>query len=203
MARIGFDLDGVIYRFTKQYNLWMNLTAGMNLDLELEADSWNWFENWQTTEQFLACMDAAVDAKHLFWQGDLCESTIPDNLRALRAAGHTIHIVTNRYSGKILSSEEATRHFLHEKEIIYDTLTFSADKTVVSTDYFIEDNINNYLALDHHGVLSYIVNRPYNEAFSAKRRISTVDEFTKIILEGDCDLDRTDNLSAKHLGLGV
>lgn len=181
--RIGFDVDGVIYRMTKAYHLWLNQSRGMSLDPELEAHTWDWYEDWETLEEFLTNLHAGVDAGVLFWKGELYEPTIPQNLRELRAAGHTIHVVTARFSGLVRSSEEATRHFFEKKDLIYDTLTLTKDKASVKTDLFIEDNYKNYLALEQAGVVSYLVNRPYNVGFPANRRVDTVDEFTGLILE--------------------
>jgi FMN phosphatase YigB (HAD superfamily) len=180
--RIGFDADNVIYKFTKSYHLWMNYSKGMSLDPEVEAQTWDWFEDWQTVDEFLKCMDEAVDAKHLFWTGDIYEPGIAQNLHDLRAAGHTIHVVTHRFSGKTACVQEATRHWFESKGLIYDTLDFSGDKTSVKTDVFIEDNLKNYDALDAVGVKSYLINRPYNLQNDYRRRVNTVNEFTNMIL---------------------
>jgi FMN phosphatase YigB (HAD superfamily) len=180
--KVGFDADGVIYRFTKAYHLWMNQSKGMSLDPEVEAQTWDWFEDWETVPEFLESMDKATDAGFLFWQGDLCEETIPQNLHDLREAGHTIHVVTHRFSGKVSCVQEATRSWFAKKGLIYDTLDFSGDKTSVKTDLFIEDNLKNYDALDAAGVKSYLVNRPYNLQNDYRRRVNSVNEFTNLIL---------------------
>jgi FMN phosphatase YigB (HAD superfamily) len=181
--KVGFDLDGVWYRFTKQIHLWMNQSAGMSLDLEAEAHSWTWFEDWQTRAQFLQVMHDAVDAKHLFWQGEMYEPQIPQNLRDLRNAGHTIHIVTHRFSGNKECPKQATKYWIGNNDLIFDTLTFSADKASVETDFFIEDNLDNYDALDAAGVQVYLINRLYNLRNDTRRRVNSVDQFTKIVLE--------------------
>jgi uncharacterized HAD superfamily protein len=182
-VKIGFDVDGVIYRMTQAYHLWLNQSYGMSLDPEQEAQTWNWFDQWETAEQFYANLHAGVDAGVLFWEGELYEPQIPLNFRELKAAGHTIHIVTARFSGLVKSSEEATRHFFQAKDLIYDTLTIAKDKTSVPTDIFLEDNFKNYQALEAAGTVSYLVNRPYNMHDDASRRVDTVDEFTGLILE--------------------
>ena len=184
MTIVGWDSDGVIYRFTKAYHLWMNLDQGLNLDPEVEAESWTWFENWQTKQQFLDCMDNAVDAGQLFWQGELYEPQIPQNIAALSAAGHQNHLVTHRFSGKTSCSRAATEHFYRTQGIIFDSISYSRDKTVVKTDVFLEDNIDNYDDLEAAGIKSYLVNRPYNLRNDNRRRVNSVQEFTEMILAG-------------------
>jgi FMN phosphatase YigB (HAD superfamily) len=182
-VRIGFDVDGVFYRLTKAYHLWINQKLGMNLDPELEAQTYHWFQEWESRDEFLVNLHEAVDAGEMFWKGDLYEPQISQNLKDLKAAGHTIHVVTARFSGVSKCSQEATRHFFQQNDLIYDTMTFSWDKTVVETDIFLEDHIKNYDALEAAGITSYLVNRPYNDLQDNRRRVDTVDEFTGLILE--------------------
>jgi len=182
--RIGFDVDEVIYKFNKAYHSWMNQSRGMNLDLDAEVLTWDWFLEWETKEQFYQNLHESVDAGFMYWQGELCEPTIKQNLLDLRAAGHTIHIVTARTFGIKSCPQKATEHFFNSHGLIYDTLTISKDKTAVKTDLFIEDNLKNYDILDSAGVTSYLVNRPYNlVASDSRRRVNSVDEFTRLILE--------------------
>ena len=180
--KIGFDVDGVLYRFTKAYHLWLNQSRGMSLDPEVEAQTWDWFLEWETVEEFLACLDEATDAGFLYWTGEICEPTIAQNLRDLKAAGHTIHVVTHRFSGKTSCVQEATRQWFSNQDLIYDTLEFSGDKTIAKTDVFLEDNLKNYDALDAAGIKSYLVNRPYNLENDSRRRVNSVNEFTNLIL---------------------
>lgn len=182
--RIGWDSDGVLYRFTKAYHSWMNENHGMSLDLEAEAQTWNWFEEFgQTVEDFKQCMTASVDAGHLFWQGELYEPQIAQNIADLKAAGHTNHLVTYRFSGKSACPRQATQHFYASNNIQFDSITYAKDKTSVPTDVFLEDNLDNYDALEAAGVTAYLVNRPYNLRNDNRRRVNSVDEFTKLILE--------------------
>lgn len=181
--RIGFDVDGVIYKFTKAYHLWKNQSAGMNLDPDAEATSWDWYEEWETLDQFRLNLHDSVDAGLMYWQGELYEPQIAQNLKDLRAAGHTIHVVTARFYGVSKCSEDATKHFFAKNDLEYDTMHFSNKKDSVETDLFIEDHVKNYDALEMAGVTSYLVNRPYNLLDDNRRRVDTVDEFTRLILE--------------------
>lgn len=182
--RIGFDVDGVIYKFTKAYHAWVNQSHDLNLNLEEEAETWDWFLKWETKEQFAENLHNSVDAGQMYWVGELYEPTIRQNLLDLRAAGHTVHIITARTFGRKRCAEEATRHFFHANGLTYDTLTIAKDKTSVPTDLFLEDNMANYDALEAAGVTAYLVNKPYNQEIGdSRRRVNTVDEFTKLILE--------------------
>lgn len=180
---IGFDSDGVLYRFTKAYHSWMNLNNGMSLDLEVEAQTWDWFLDWQSVEQFKQAMDESVDAGYLFWQGELYEPEIPSFIADLQAKGHSVHLVTHRFSGKTKCAKAATEHFYDSVGIRFDSITYSRDKTVVDVDVFIEDNVANYDALDAAGVEVYLVNRPYNQENDSRRRVDSVKQFIELILE--------------------
>lgn len=184
--RVGLDVDGVLYRFTKAYHLWLNNTKGMSLSLEDEAQTWDWFLDWETSEEFGKNLHESVDAGHMYWLGELYEPQIAQNLRDLKASGHSIHVVTARTFGVLRCPEQATRHWFDNNDLVYDTLTISKDKTVVETDVFLEDNLKNYDVLEAAGIRSYLVNRPYNLQEDNRRRVDSVDEFTKLILEDTC-----------------
>lgn len=181
--RIGFDVDEVIYRFTKAYHLWLNEAKGMDLDPEEEVQTYNWFMRWESYDEFALNLHDAVDAGKMYWEGDLYEPQIAHNLRELRAAGHTIHVVTARLFGIEKCALEATKHFFAANDLIYDEMSIAKDKTSIQTDLFLEDNIKNYDALERAGTVSYLVNRPYNLLDDNRRRVDTVDEFTGLILE--------------------
>lgn len=182
--RIGFDVDGVIYRFTKAYHLWLNQSKGMSLDPEVEAHTWDWFKDWETIEEFRQNLHDGVDSGQMYWQGELYEPQIRQNLLDLRAAGHTIHVVTARLFGVEKCPLEATQHFFATHGLVYDEMIVSKNKACVPTDLFLEDNLRNYEALEGSGTVPYLVNRPYNLEKDTRRRVDSVDEFTNLILEG-------------------
>lgn len=181
--RIGFDVDGVLYNFTKAYHLWLNQSKGMSLDIDVEAQTWDWFTEWETKEEFVQNLHDSVDAGFMYWQGELYEPTIRQNLLDLRAAGHTVHVVTARTFGVLRCSREATEFFFKENDLVYDELLISNNKAEIHTDLFIEDNLFNYDVLDAAGVTSYLLNRPYNVEIDNRRRVDSVDQFTQLILE--------------------
>lgn len=194
--KIGLDLDGVLHRFTHAFQRHVKTCKPhwFDGDPEVEASVWNWFiSEWGIThEEFLAEMDCAVDAFELFWKGELFEGDETWWIQQLRNTGHTVHIVTHRFSGSIHVStgrpfaEEATLFWLNSKGIYPDSLTFAEDKTSVPTDVFIEDNLVNYDKLEAAGVRAYLINRPYNQVPNdGRRRVDSFSEFADFILCGE------------------
>lgn len=187
MAVVGVDLDGVVFKFTKAFVQHVakckpHFNSG---DPELEAPSWDWFIKWpMTREEFLAEMTCAVDSMELFWTAELYEDDIAWQVQRLQEAGHFVHIVTHRFSGSAPnSSEAATIWALSRNGVRYDDITFAKDKTSVPTDYFLEDNTENYLALRDAGVEAFLIDRPYNRDIDGAYRIYSFREFVDIILE--------------------
>jgi uncharacterized HAD superfamily protein len=154
----------------------------MGLDLDFEAHTWNWFEEWESRDEFMENLHESVDAGSMYWQGDLYEPGIGVEMRKLQDAGHTIHVVTARLFGRELCPKEATSYWFSNNDIPFDTLTVAKDKTIVPTDYFIEDNQRNYDALEAAGVQVYLINRPHNLENDSRRRVNTVKEFINLVL---------------------
>ncbi len=185
--RIGLDVDGVIYDFTRAYNAKLQ-SLGHEVTPETEALIYDYYTEYgYSRKEFLNHLDEMVDCGQIFWTGYLCEPYIPFWIDQLREQGHTIHIITHRVSGKVMSCEEATKHFFREMKIHYDSLTFSQDKTSVPTDIFLEDHTSNYDALVKAGVETWLVNRPYNQdgPEEYRKRVASFTEFAeKILLRG-------------------
>lgn len=177
--RIGVDLDMVVYDFIKAFRE-AALRKGWNMG---EPDCWNYYRTCgMSDEEFADIMHFSVDDLQLFWRGDMLDDAAL-HISRLKEAGHEIHIVTHRMSGYLYSSEQATKYWLNTKGVEYDSLTFSKDKTVVDTDVFIEDNLDNYDALDAAGAKSYLVNRAYNQdETKERRRVDTFGEFAALWL---------------------
>jgi len=181
--RIGLDVDGVMYKFFSVYNKHL-MELGHEVDLDGHPEEWDYFDKYgYSVEEFKGHLDELVDSKKLFWTGDLYDSGIPWFIQRFRELGHTVHIVTNRYSGKQECSQEATKHYFKEEGIEYDSLTFTADKTSVPVDIFLEDHPGNYDALDAAGVEVWLVDRPYNMSPEGddRRRVRTFGEFAEKI----------------------
>jgi hypothetical protein len=182
-VRVGFDLDGVGYVFQDSVIRYMD-HAGLteHYNVFQPTSTWSFFKEWgMSLEDFLQICNDGADAGFIFSGGYM--DHFPDVVRRAKELGHSVHIVTDRRFGATPEvSQTLTRQWLAQHEIPYDTLTFSADKTVVKTDVFVEDKLENYDALEAAGTFVYLVNRPWNqEPGRRRRRIKSVDEYGELI----------------------
>ncbi len=182
MARVGWDLDGVEYDFAESVR---RTVKHFKMDLPLckgEPDDWYFYRAWGLSDaEFVDLCHRGADAGIIFSGPKRANGGRA--IRRVRNAGHTVHIITDRSFGVSPDvSEQITKDWLDWHEYEYDTLTFSPDKTVVPTDFFIEDKIQNYDALDAVGTRVYLVNRPWNNVFDARRRVNSVDKFAEIVI---------------------
>lgn len=181
--RVGIDLDGVLYDFggSLERYLWDHDLA--NKYTIGPVNRWEFYLDWgMTEEEFIQHCHDGVDAGYVFYAGAPHEGS-KSALEFIRAMGNTLHIITDRTFGSVPeNSQHNTRTWLNHCDIPYDTLTFSADKTCVPTDFFIEDKLENYDALDKAGVEVYLVNRPWNQVPGDKRRrVASIQQFASIV----------------------
>ncbi|MBM4707883.1 hypothetical protein GS982_01595 [Rhodococcus hoagii] len=183
MARIGVDLDGVIYPFEDAIKRYLRDEYGVPESEMPYPTSWHFYTEWGLSANWFdrLCNEAA-DAHELF-------AVLPpygpagDPLRSLRDAGHTIHIVTARAYGKPGVAEDATVKWLDRWRIPYDTLTFARDKTVIPTDWFIDDKPSNYEALDRTETTAVIMDRPWNRELTDALRVKNMRQFAELVLK--------------------
>lgn len=101
-------------------------------------------------------------------------------MQAVKDAGHEIIVITDRSFGTTPAvSESATIEWWKEYNFPpFDEIHFSPDKTIVPTDIFVEDKVENFKALWKAGTPTYLINRPWNDHFDAGYyRISDVVEY--------------------------
>lgn len=191
MAVIGLDLDGVVYKFTKSFATHVakckpELAEAIG-DLNIEAPSWDWFIEWPLTrDEFVLEMEHAVALKELFWNAELYEANIPAQVKRLKDAGHTIEVVTHRFTP---GASDATWSCLLRDQLWDCGVTFTKDKTQVKTNYFLEDNVDNYIALQKAGTLAFLINRPYNLSQPDAWRVDTFKQFVDTVLRIEHDDD--------------
>jgi FMN phosphatase YigB (HAD superfamily) len=174
-VRVGFDLDGVVYDFRGAQSTFEVARGNSHCSLDLAADHWDYFEGWGwDVDQWLVAYAEGVDAGHILRVGEPLPGAV-EAFRDLRAAGHSIHIVTDRSIG--VDPEGATRAWLAEHGLVYDSLTFSRDKTVAAVDVFIEDRLENADALNAAGIPCYLINRPWNYHEDDRLRVDTLTEY--------------------------
>jgi 5'(3')-deoxyribonucleotidase len=184
MARVGIDLDGVGYVFE---NSWID-AANAYLDLPedlpyFKPQQWAWYLDLGfTLEEFLEVFAWGIDHGFIF-TGPVSPG-FAEMVKAIQMNGHSIHIVTDRSLGTPGNAQRATIAWLAQHGVPYDSITFSRDKTVVKTDFFIEDKLENYDALREAGTACYLLNRPWNqpEGWDLRCRINSLDQFARLVI---------------------
>ena len=168
---LGIDLDEVCYPFVAAVRDWLLQRGHDPRALEAPPERWGVpVRAWGLTEEsFVEHFCDAVRAGYLFRDGDPYPGAA-DGLRALQRDGHRIHLVTAREWAPVdVEIQEATRAWLAAHDLPYDTLTFSADKTVVPTDVFLDDAAHNYDALEAAGRHPVLYDQPYNRDHPGRR----------------------------------
>lgn len=180
--RVGFDLDGVLYNFGDSVRKFLENTNRGHLwkSGPTPAPYWDFYKDWGwTSQQFVEMCNDGADAGIIFRGG-----TRPNAVEAVEAvyrAGHDIIIITDRGFGTTPEvSHNATREWWdHNGFPPYAELHFSADKTCVPTDVFVEDKLANYDALMDVGTECFLINRPWNavDGKDDRQRINDVSEY--------------------------
>jgi hypothetical protein len=162
--RVGIDLDGVCYDFSASVREYLVTHANTHThDDTPHPTRWEFYEDWGLDlDGFLATCHDGVDAGIVFAHGEPYPNTA-EAFHLIQQAGHTIHVVTDRSFGSNGKSEAHTRTWLDCHGLPFDSLTFSADKTVVRLDVMVDDKIANYDALEAAGVDAYLLTRPWNQ----------------------------------------
>ncbi|MBM4469886.1 hypothetical protein GS982_20020 [Rhodococcus hoagii] len=184
MARVGFDLDGVLFDFTSSFRDALTELRNWPRRACPDPTRWDFYEDWGLSQKgFLDVCNEAADAGLLFRRGNLPLGA-HSALKELRAAGHTVHIVTDRSFGSHPSaSQEPTLAWLRENRVDYDTITFTSDKTFVNLDYMLDDRPSNVRALlSGTACDAYLRARPWNEQADGLPRVDSVGEYVQKVL---------------------
>jgi hypothetical protein len=180
--RVGIDLDGVCYDFAASVREYLCHTAATHEpDVCTDPTRWEFYEDWGLDlPAFLDAFHAGVDAGVVFSHGEPYPN-VAEAFSWIKAAGHTIHIVTDRSMGQPGASEAATAAWLSRHGLHYDSLTFSPDKTVVHLDVMVDDKPSNYAALCDAGVEAWLLSRPWNMHVEGARRVLDLLHFAEVI----------------------
>lgn len=134
-----------------------------------------------SSEDLWATLDPFIVSGELYEGWPIYGTT--GQLRRLRGFGHRIHLVTARGFGPNGSLVEAhTRAWVRNWNVPFDTLTFSQDKTIVHSDFALDDNVKNYAELEAAGSMAYLMDACHNQDFDTPRRVRSVEEFADIVL---------------------
>lgn len=176
---IGLDADGCFYQFTPPLRAWTHLELGVPFDELPDPVTWTGYtdpDQWNLSkEEFLQMYRESVRAGVMFRRGAPYPGSV-EVLQRLHACGHRLHIVTDRLvPGAEKEAVESTNAWLTEKEIPYDSLRFSPDKTDPPMDLFLEDRNENYDAIEAAGGFPILMDRPYNASHPGRRVYSWED----------------------------
>jgi FMN phosphatase YigB (HAD superfamily) len=182
ILRVGCDLDGVVYPYPDALRRWVHQHTGKPLDEMPAAQRWEFYLDWGLElDEYLALHHSGILAGRVFVDGEPYPGAVAA-LTRLHAAGHEVHIVTDR---SVASENDpcraAAEGWLAQFGIPYTSLTISADKTVAGPmDVFIEDRPQNYDALEAAGMNPYLLHRPWN-AEHPGRRVRDWAEFVAVV----------------------
>ena len=182
--KIGLDLDGVLYPFHTAYKRWLvHHVARFPADCP-EPTRWEFYEDWGlTTEEFLVEFENGVNSGWIFGHGNPFPGAV-EQVQRLIDAGHSIHIITDRFIGDPGVAAGSTSEWLSEYKVPYDTLTFSRDKTVIPTSYMIDDKPANIAALAQTACIAYLLDQSWNQEADLPR-VKSVEDFVDIVLLGE------------------
>lgn len=179
--KILVDLDGVVFNFVESLKLYLVDVLGEDPARLGKTTSWNFFaDNWgYTFDEFNRFCNDGVDAGYVFRQGPTWEGAV-EGVHALHHRGHSVHFVTDRSFGT--KSPQNTIDWLGDHALEYDSITFSADKTLIHGDLFIEDRDKNYISIEQAGnATPVLLTRPWNEDLVGARRVETWPEFISFV----------------------
>lgn len=176
---IGVDIDDVLFGwYDRAHSLCMEagITGGV------VPTTWSPFVEYGCSEKAWWDVLAAGVRSGYLYSGEPIPGA-PGALAELMDAGHQVHLVTARGFGEHGDMvREHTVAWLVDHEIPHHTLTFSTDKSVVRTDYFIDDNAHNIADVCAAGSRGFLNTRPWNAHVEHTDRVDHVAEFAATIL---------------------
>lgn len=180
MARIGIDLDGVLYDFIGHLAQYVSSTTGRSLDTLPPPTCWEFYAtDWGITKkEYHEFYESAVADGHIFLDGDPVPGS-KSALRRIRKLGHTVHIITARGCGP--NARPLTAQWLHDKKIPHDSLTFAVDKRVMNVDVMLDDKPANVDDMREVGISAYLFDCGRADQVGHPYLVSGWDEFLEIV----------------------
>jgi len=173
------DLDGVTYPFSTAFHKWAEEQEGRELEI---VANWYFYREWGWhDEKFVAELRRFGAEGGFATEEPLPGST--DMVLALSAAGHDIHIVTDRPA----EAEADTAWWVETFLPGYTSLEFGRDKTVFMAHsdgpyLALDDRVENVNNLRAAGVTAVLMDRPWN-AHGDGARVESLEEFTRFVLD--------------------
>ena len=137
----------------------------------IDPTCWDFYAtDWgMTLAEFLDHCAVGINDGTIFGTGDPLPGAV-EGLQALAAAGHRLHIVTDRGApGDPAIALASTQTWLATRNVPYTSLRISKDKTVVDVDVFIDDRVENINALRSAGTHAVTFHAPYNATLPGPR----------------------------------
>lgn len=180
---LGYDADGVLYGFHLAIGMWLREHRSWDSEILVPTSTWEFYEEWgMTVDEFLFEYAEAVRADVIFSIGETDTEGVA-LARRLAGLGHRIHLVTDRsLPGVENESRIQTYRWLSEVGLPAHSVTFSADKTCVDVDLFLDDRPSNYREIEELGESVPILwNQPWNESMRHARRVKSWDEWNDLV----------------------
>lgn len=186
MARVGFDIDNVLFDFSGAFHRYAEVRLRRTLPV---GKTWKFFEAWGIDQDEFDGLhvDFADDDEYAF--GALIGGLVTvQSIKDLRDAGHQVILVTARHTADHTQSatiERQTREWLDDEGVPYDELYFSTAKTEIELDYFLDDRPENFEAFHNETeVESFLYSQPWNDDVCAfGHRVFSVKEYVANVLE--------------------
>lgn len=177
--RVGYDIDGVGYDFVAGAGDVCHHYLGVPRHKLTPATRYNFFEEWGVTSSafWKAAKQSVYDGR--LWQDRAPMPGYRESIVAMKAAGHSIHVVTTRPA----YAKRATAAWFEKYDIPFDTLDLTSKKTSVPTDVFVDDHEKNLDLLAAAGVVTVCFAQAYNEEVTAHPRVTDHAGFDAIIAE--------------------
>lgn len=186
---IGVDLDGVCYDLLGAYLPFARDNLGAPVtDQCFTPPTYDFWKAWGwDLPRFLESLRLATEQGELFVHGEELPGT-REGLNLLNTHGYRIHLVSARGgAGWEDLALAQTRDWLRSAGLRYDTLTLTHTKTDVPTDFFIDDNPSHLKGLSRRGTVTFLMDATYNRDEHHPRRVRSVLEFAREIVEGRWD----------------
>lgn len=182
--RIGYDVDGIGFNFGDSCHRYLIYTGQGHLWKSGPTPDpyWDFYKDWGWTgKDFVEFCNAGADDGFIF-SGPM-RPGYRESIKAVKDMGHTIVVATDRTFGRSPEVSQAlTYAWFEQHDIPFDEMIFTADKTQANCDFFIEDKVENFLALQEDGTSAWLLTRPWNEYFGDHpNRIQNIEEYTAII----------------------
>lgn len=186
---VGWDLDGVFYDFVSGFISHLEKKGYANLPY---AETWSFYSNqwgWSRDKFLKEYAEAIKDG--LFTPNPAHEIGSANSVlaRAAELGARNVIVTARNISGARKEAHLNTMKWVEHHNLQVDEVYFREDKTSVPTDFFIEDNIDNYLQLRNKGTRSYLFNQPWNKVAEDTHRVFSHDEFVDKIVKEAIDVD--------------